>query len=146
MPPWLPDCSVSIWMLRSSRAFSWRWTERGQAPQRHKPVQALPRRLKPQLQVVSRVTPLSSCLEGKDTHTSGVCSLATPTRIRPVFWKWVTVNFLIDFLTHASNHMPDHDHPDKQQGCCWIYLQQEITLSDGISSYMPLVALHYAKH
>lgn len=60
------------------------------------------------------VTP-SSCLEGKDTHTSGVCSLAASTRIRPVFRRWVTVNFVINFFTHASDHMPDQD---KQQVHC----------------------------
>lgn len=68
MPPWLPDHSASVWMRRSSRAFSWRWPEPGRAPRRHTRVQALPRRGKPRLQAVSWVSP-SSCWEGKDTHT-----------------------------------------------------------------------------
>lgn len=46
----------------------------------------------------------SSRLE-EDTRSSGLCSPTASTRIRPVFWRWVTVNSLNSFLTHASNHV-----------------------------------------
>lgn len=137
MPPWLPDRSVSIWMHHSSRAFSWRWTEPGQAPQRCKTVQALLRPCLPQLQVVSSHSLLLLRGQGH-THQWGVqscsiyqdqtciskvgysefCNQLFHSCLRSHAWPRQTASTLLDLPTARDNGG---------------------RLSDGISTYM----LHY---